>query len=152
MKIKKSTRLASILKRIFNVRAWIDFDRVRAFTAYLVAGFQKMFIPQQQTGQGESFEAAIARMNLSEQDLQAKQSALYRLSLLMSAAAVCIFGYAVYHLFYGTYRALIVSLVLVLVALVLAFRYHFWYFQIKERKLGCSISEWYREGLKGDKR
>ncbi|KTD12994.1 type IVB secretion system protein IcmV [Legionella jamestowniensis] len=151
MKIKKSTRLVGIIKRIFNVRAWIDFDRVRAFTAYLAAGFQKMFIPQQ-TEAGESFEAAVARMNLSEQELQAKQIALYRLSLLMCLVAVGIFAYSIYHLYYGSYRAVIVSLVLVLVALVLAFRYHFWYFQIKERKLGCSIREWYREGLKGDKR
>ncbi|ASQ45097.1 hypothetical protein clem_02680 [Legionella clemsonensis] len=141
-----------IIKRIFNVRAWIDFDRVRAFTSYLAAGFQKLFIPQQQTEKGESFEAAVARMNLSEQELQAKKKALYRLSVLMCLAAVGIFSYSIYHLYYGSYRAVVVSLVLVLVALVLAFRYHFWYFQIKERKLGCSFSEWYREGLKGDKR
>ncbi|MDI9818677.1 MULTISPECIES: type IVB secretion system protein IcmV [unclassified Legionella] len=151
MKIKKSTKLVGIFKRIFNVRAWFDFDRLSAFTAYLVGGFKTMFIPQKQTGQGESFEAAVARMHLSEKDLIAKQKALYRLSILMCAAAVFIFSYSLYHLYYGTYRAVIVSLVLTLVALVLAFRYHFWYFQIKERKLGCSISEWYRQGLKGDK-
>ncbi|WED42441.1 type IVB secretion system protein IcmV [Legionella cardiaca] len=152
MKIKKGTRLKGIIKRILNVRAWVDFDRVKAFTIYIATGFQKMFVPQSKTKQGESFDEAVARMNLSEEDLRAKQSSLYRLSILMCVAAVCIFIYALYHLFYGTYRASIVSIVLLLIALVLAFRYHFWYFQIKERKLGCSFNEWYRQGLKGDKR
>lgn len=152
MKIKKSTRLVTIFKRVFNVRAWFDFDRIKAFTSYIVAGFLKMFVPQTQTGNGESFEAAVARMNLSEDDLRAKETALYRLSIIMCIAAACIFVYAMYHLYFGTYRAVLISLVLMLIALVLAFRYHFWFFQIKERKLGCSISEWYRQGLKGEKR
>ncbi|KTC85191.1 type IVB secretion system protein IcmV [Legionella brunensis] len=151
MKIKKSTRIVTIFKRIFNVRAWLDFERLKACTSYIVAGFQKLFIPRQPKGQTESFEEAIAKMNLSEADLQAKKIALYRLSILMITAATCIFFYAAYHLYYGSYKAFIISLVLVLVALVLAFRYHFWYFQIKERKLGCSFNEWYRQGLKGDK-
>ncbi len=133
------------------MRAWSDFDRTRSFTNYLVAGFFRMFVPQGKADKGESFDAAIARMNLSDQDLQAKQSALYRLSILMCTAAIFIFGYAIYHLYYGSYRAVIISFILMLIALALAFRYHFWYFQIKTRKLGCSISEWYRQGLKGDK-
>lgn len=151
MKIKKSTRLISIFKRVFNVRAWIDFDRIRAFTLYLATGFRRMFVPQRPNNQGESFKAAQLRLNLQDKDLKSKQNALYRLSILMCLAAIGIFSYSIYHLFYGTYRAVIVSLVLVLVALALAFRYHFWYFQIKERKLGCSIAQWYKEGLKGEK-
>ena len=39
-----------------------------------------------------------------------------------------------------------------LIALVLAFRYHFWYFQMKQHKLGCTFNEWYRQGLLGEKK
>ncbi|KTD17519.1 type IVB secretion system protein IcmV [Legionella jordanis] len=150
MKIKRSTRLARTLKQIINVRAWSDYDRVRSFTSYIVGGFQRMFVPQQH-GAEESFEAAMTRMNLSEDDLKNKASALYRLSMLMLTAAIFILGYAIYHLYFGGYRAVLVSLVLVMIALVLSFRYHFWYYQIKARKLGCTFSEWYRQGLKGEK-
>ncbi|STX40969.1 intracellular multiplication protein IcmV [Legionella donaldsonii] len=151
MKKESKSRFVTIFKRIFNVRWWLDFDRLKSFTMYLANGFKRMFVPQQ-NAKGESFENAMARLNLSEKDLIAKQSALHRLSILMCGAALFIFAYAVYHLFYGSYRAVIVSLVIMMIALVLAFRYHFWYFQIKERKLGCSISEWYRQGLMGEKR
>ncbi|KTD33365.1 intracellular multiplication protein IcmV [Legionella nautarum] len=150
MKKQQGSRIVNVFSRIFNVRSWIDFDRTKSFTLYLVNGFKKMFVPQKNES-GETFEEAISRLNISEKELQDRKSALYRLSLLMSVAAILIFGYAVYHMFYGTYRAVIISLVVMLIALALAFRYHFWYFQIKERKLGCTMQEWYRKGLLGDK-
>ena len=150
MKKKRPSRILAILARIFNVRAWIDFDRIKSFTMYLVNGFKKMFVPQRNVAT-ESFEEAMQRLNISEKDLQSRQSALYRLSLLMCGAALFIFAYAVYHVIYGSFKAVIISLVVMLIALVLAFRYHFWYFQIRERKLGCTIQEWYRKGLMGYK-
>lgn len=150
MKKQQGSRIINVFTRIFNVRAWIDFDRLKSFTLYLGNGFKKMFIPQQGGG-GETFEEAMLRLNISEKDLQERKSALYRLSLLMCAAAIFIFGYAIYHVMYGSYKAVVISLVVMLIALVLAFRYHFWYFQIKERKLGCTMQEWYRKGLLGEK-
>ena len=151
MKIKKSTRLVKVFKQVFNFRYWFDLDRVKAFTSYLVEGFQKMFVPQV-AKKTETFDSAVKRMKLNPDELAAKQTALLRLSLLMCAVAGLIFGYAVYQFYYSAYKAVLISLVLMLIALVLAFRYHFWYFQIKERKLGCSLYEWYRQGIKGDKR
>jgi len=150
MKNKQGSRIVNVFSRIFNVRAWIDFDRTKSFTFYLVNGFKKMFVPQKNEG-GETFEEAMSRLNISEKELEDKKSALYRLSLLMCAAAIGIFGYAIYHIIYGSYRAVIISLVVTMIALALAFRYHFWYFQIKERKLGCTMQEWYRKGLLGEK-
>ncbi len=149
-KQKRGSRIVNVFVRIFNVRAWIDFDRIKSFTLYLVAGFKKMFVPQKNPP-GETFEDAMIRLNINEKELQDKKSALYRLSLLMCAAAVFIFAYAIYQLIYGSYRAVVISLIITLIALVLAFRYHFWYFQIKERKLGCTMQEWYKKGLMGEK-
>ncbi len=149
MKKRKGSRVVNVLKRIINVRAWLDFDRVKSFTSYLASGFKRLFVPQKQA-QGESFTEAMARLNLSEQDLKARQAALYRLSVLMCGAALFIFTYAIYHLIFGNIKAVVISVVVMLIALALAFRYHFWYFQIKERKLGCSFQEWYKRGLRGE--
>ncbi len=148
--MKKRSRIATVFGSVFNVRTWIDFDRMKSFTTYLTNGFRKMFIPQEE-GSGESFEEAMVRMNLNEKDLQSRQTALYRLSWFMCLAAILIFAYAVYHLVSGSYRATIISFAVMLIALALAFRYHFWYFQIKERKLGCTLKDWYRKGLMGGK-
>lgn len=152
MKKKRGPRIVTIFERIFNFRSWLDFDRMKAFSLYLFEGFKRMFVPQNRpAGNGESFEKAMLEMNLTEEDLKVKQSALFRLSLLMCGAALAFLAYSIYHLFYGGFKAFIISLVLMVIALTLGFRYHFWYFQIKERKLGCTFQEWYRKGLLGEK-
>lgn len=150
MKKRSGSRIGRVFSRIFNVRAWFDWDRLKSFTSFLVNGFSRLFVPQKNT-QVESFDAAQKQFNLSDADLLLKQKALYRLSIVMTAVAFLILIYAGYHLFYGTIKATIISLVVMMIALVLAFRYHFWYFQIKVRKLGCTFQEWYRQGLLGEK-
>ncbi|KTD52759.1 type IVB secretion system protein IcmV [Legionella quateirensis] len=150
MKKKSGTRIGSIFKRIINIRAWSDWDRMKAFTLYLLNGFKRLFVTQKEV-EVESFDSAVDKLKLSDADLVIKQNALLRLSIVMLAAAFMIFIYMGYQLFYGSFKATIVSLVVMLIALVLAFRYHFWYFQIKHRKLGCTIKEWYRQGILGEK-
>lgn len=150
MKNKSGSRVKRVFTRIFNLRSWADWDRMKAFTLYLYEGFKRMFIPQKVEG-GESFEAAKKRLNLSDNDLLARQKGLLRLSIAMVVIAFLLFSYTIYLLVIGGYAASIISLVVMLIALVLAFRYHFWYFQIKEHKLGCTIQEWFKQGLMGGK-
>lgn len=150
MKKKSGSRIVRVLTKIINIRVWCDWDRMKAFTLYLAGGIKGLFIPQK-IQDGESFNAAMAELKLSNEDLLIKQKALLRLSILMSAIAVMMLFYMGYQLFYGSFRAAVVSVVVMCIALVLAFRYHFWQFQIKKRKLGCTIHEWYKQGLLGEK-
>ncbi|CEG55846.1 type IVB secretion system protein IcmV [Legionella fallonii] len=150
MKKKSGSRIGRVITRIINIRFWFDWDRMKAFTVALKNGIKRMFVPQQAVT-SESFNAAKTRMHLSDAELLSKQNALFRLSILMLAVAILLLGYGGYQIFYGSLKAVIVSLVVTLIALVLAFRYHFWYFQIKHRKLGCTFNEWYRQGLLGEK-
>lgn len=156
MKSNKFSRITHVFKSIFNVRAWLDYDRVRAFSLYLFNGIKKLFVPQpmikSDSDEGNKlFAEKAANLHLSQEDLNDRAKGLYRLAILMCSIATCIFIYGIYNLFYARYSAVIVSFTVMLVALVLAFRYHFWYFQIKQRKLGCSIKEWYRQSFLGDK-
>lgn len=156
MKKQNYSRVASVIKSIFNVRSWADYDRMKSFTSYLLNGIKKMVIPQPTVNDNvlaskKAFDDKFAEMKLTDEELSDRAKGLYRLSVVMCVAAVGIFGYTIYQLFHGGYRAVMVSFVLTAISLVLAFRYHFWYFQIKERRLGCTIREWYRQGLLGDK-
>lgn len=153
--MKKRSRIVNLITRIINVRRWFDWERMRAFTLYLVNGFKRLFLPKEKVeGEppNESFSEAAELLHLSDENIIAKQKALFRLSIIMVLAALLIFAYAVYQLFYGSIRAFLVSLVVTFIALVLAFRYHFWYYQIKNRRLGCTFNEWYRQGLLGGKK
>ncbi len=111
-----------------------------------------VFLFPQQAAQKESFKQAQKNYKLSDDDLLLEQKALLRLSILMVTVAVLILGYTGYQLFYGTLRAALLSFIVMMIALVLAFRYHFWYFQIKNRKLVVPFKQWYRQGLLGEKK
>ncbi|KTD50386.1 intracellular multiplication protein IcmV [Legionella quinlivanii] len=150
MKKVSDSRIGTIIRSIFNIRYWVDYDRLKSFTAYLGNGFKKMFVPQQSTT-GESFKQAVRELHLDDAELLARQKGLYRLSILMVLIAIFMLGYTGYHVLYGTWRSILLSIVVMFIALALSFRYHFWYYQIKHRKLGVSIKEWYRQGLLGEK-
>jgi intracellular multiplication protein IcmV len=150
MKKKSGSRIGRVFSRIFNIRTWFDWDRIKSFTLALRNGIKSLFIPQK-SDRVESFDSAITKLKLTDAELLLKQNALYRLSIVMTLAAFLILVYTGYQLFYGSYKAVLVSFVVMMIALVLAFRYHFWYFQIKRRKLGCTFEEWFRQGLMGEK-
>jgi intracellular multiplication protein IcmV len=138
------------MKRVFNVRMWSDADRLKSFALYIVETAKLFFVPKKQEIT-ESFEEARVRLNLDEHALTAREKFLFRLSLLMVFFAVAFFMYAAYEFFNGYVLNGFLTLAVMCIALVLAFRYHFWYFQIRHRKLGCTFSEWLKQGLLGEK-
>ena len=144
------SRVGRVFKGIFNVRLWIDWDRTKAYLLYIFFGIKKYFVPQTSTSE-ESFLAAKKKLEISDEMLLKQQNSLLRLSLLMLGFAVLMLIYVVYQLIQHSFFGVVVSLIVMCLALVFAFRYHFWYFQVKTRKLGCTLTEWFRHGLMGDK-
>ena len=150
MKKKKHNRTVSTFKNIFNVREWLDYNRLKSFTVYLYHGIRKMVVPGATSDEKKmSFEAAVKEMKLTDEALKSRALGLYRLSLLMCVIAGLIAVYCIYHIYLGNIAAALLSLIVMMISLALACRYHFWYFQIKKRKLGCTLKEWYQEGLLG---
>lgn len=149
-KNKSGSKTKAFFNRVLKIRQWSDWDRVKNGGQFIQTGIKKVFVasPSKPT---ETFEEATKRLNLNQEALATRAHALFRLSILMLILSVSLLIYAVYHVFYGTWHAALLTVSLASIAAVFSFRYHFWYFQIKSQKLGCSISEWYHQGLKGDK-
>lgn len=147
---KSGSNFKTVINRIFNVRAWMDWDRMKAGGQFIETGVKKVFIPSP-SRPVETFEEAQVRLKLSDADLARQARALYRMSIVMACLSFALFIYVFYHIFYGSIHAALLTFALTLLAAVISFRYHFWYFQIKSRKLGCTFYEWYRQGLLGDK-
>ena len=156
MKKKSGSRVVRVFTSIINIPYWFDWERTKSFSAFLGNIFRRLFMAEKITDETddktnpaltESFDSAQKELNLSDTDLIERQKALYRLSLLMATLAFFILIYAGYHFIFGTFLAAILSLIVMMIALALSFRYHFWYYQIKNRKLGCSLDEWLKKGL-----
>jgi intracellular multiplication protein IcmV len=149
-KAPRSNRTKKLLNRIFHIRFWIDWDRIRSGGSFVKQATKTYFVLEQKApAKSEAFNEAMARLNLSDADLAQRSRNLLRLSYFMASIACGVFLYTGYHLFFGTFSGVILSIAVTSIAAALAFRYHFWYFQIKQRKLGCSFTEWYNQGLRG---
>ena|SRR5579872_3984403 len=98
----------------------------------------------QKPGREETFEEAMTRLNLTPQDIQNREREFKRLVIVFCLLGVGVLAYFVYSV---TQKALIASLgsmgiFFFIVAHV--FRYHFWLFQIRQKRLGCTFKEWFR--------
>lgn len=145
---KRKSKTGKFLKGVFNVRYWSDWDRTKRGSVWLVDTLKKFFVIQEPT-EVETFPQAMQRLKISNEDIEKRKRFLFGLAIFMATVAILLFGYAVYHLYYLNIAAFIISLVVMGIALVLAFRYHFWYYQLKVKKLGCSVREWFTNGLMG---
>lgn len=144
-------RIKYMVNKFFNVRAWSDWDRSESIATYFLKILRRLFVPQQEKKSDvKSFEDAVKALQLTDEDLQSKAKSLKRLCVFMIGLGLCFYGYGMYQLIYGGVLGVVLSVILMLISFALAFRYHFWYFQIVHRKLGCKITEWFKESFMGD--
>jgi intracellular multiplication protein IcmV len=135
-------------KTFFNPRAWLGYDTLKESTQgflAIVRGVvrQRTFEP----GEKETFNEAATRLNLAENDLKDLQLTYFSYALLFLLIALGVVGYSIWLIIHLYVSAFILSFALVALLLSQAFRFHFWYFQIKHRKLGCTLNEWLKGKL-----
>lgn len=66
----------------------------------------------------------------------------FKLACFYLVFAIFLFLYMGFMIAKRHYSVAILVLSLVSICAAQAFKYHFWYFQIREQKLGCSFAEW----------
>ena len=147
---EKSSRSKRLALFFFNPRVWFGWDRMKSLSEFFLSFIERFFVLKpKDKKRSETFEHAMSRFDLDEKALQAKSLGLKRLSYTLLIMAGVLFLYGLYQLCFGSLRGTMIALVEVCLALVLAFRYHFWHFQIERRKLGCSIKEWFKASFTG---
>lgn len=140
-----------VVKPLVDFPRWMDSENLANTTRSVWNSLKTIFVvakPQQQ----ESFEAAILRLGLTENDLLQRKKEFTRLVFIFILIAIPVFIYGGYLLKVGSPHGALLTFVLGLLSLAQAFRYNFWIFQIKQRRLGCSFFEWFKIGLLGFKR
>lgn len=131
-------------KTFFNPSGWLGYNEIKSYTRFLWETLKNLFIPAKPE-HSETFEQALDRLHLTETDIQisAKHYLIY--AIIFVVLAVGAIGYSFYLLLvHGTLAGWILSIAVAALFFSQAFRFHFWYFQIKHRKLGCTFAEWRR--------
>ena len=125
----------------FGIPRAMGLGFLKSFNRSLGETTQEMLHPKKPT-QRESFEEAMIRLELTEEDIKKRTQAFLKLMLLFTFLSFIMFVYAIFLFWENHFTAGIIGLVLTAMMLTQVFRYHFWHFQMKKRKLGCSIKEW----------
>ena len=144
----KKGRVKGAIKGLFNFKLWMGYDRLVDQGRSIKDSYDGIFTPQV-SSRKEDMEQVKSRFGLNESDLDKKASELFRLAVTMVVLFFPVISYALYLLWNFHWHAGILALVVSGFPIVLAFRYHFWYYQVKERRLGITFSEWLHRGLLG---
>ncbi len=148
MGIIKSTGKAA--KFLVDVPRWMHIERTTEYSNSLFEIIKRIFIPRKAEIK-ENFETAVQRLNLSESALRQRQIYFRRIAYLFLIIFILILAYAIF-LFVGYhFRAGFLAAVIAFIALAQFYRNHFWYYQMKQRKLGVTFREWFNNGLLGRK-
>ena len=138
-------------KTFFDPLTWIDYQSLKNLNFTLFNQIRALFaVPKPQ--RKETFEQAVKRFGLNVEELEnIKQSYQgYAILFLLISIGIGLFSfYLIFH--YKTFFGFLIGAAVVAFSLAQAFRYDFWAFQIKQRKLGCTFAEWKqaRFGRKG---
>ena len=128
-------------RHFLNVRRWVSYDFLKSSgqDVYRV-GRQVFKAPTIE--KPETFNEAMSRLKLSEDDLKARYDSCRNTFVVFLVFASMLALYTLYLLFHGVVMGAILALALTVLIGLHAFKYHFWMFQIKNKKLGCSFTEW----------
>ena len=140
MSLKDAVKVSR--KTFFNPRGWsgYDFIKLQFRTTWDII---KDAVSPQEVGRQETFDEAMKRLELTEEDIQKSQNNYLLFASLFVLCGVLTLVFSFYLIFHHkTFSGMILGFVTSTLFFVYAFRYHFWYFQIKHRKLGCTIDDW----------
>ena len=129
---------------------WIGLEFIQDTFVRTKSVVQDVFVPKK-AKHPETFQDAIERLNLSEEDLAARQKEFTTLIIAFILIGFGVLAYGAYMLFAGHAWITLICTFLGIYAFAQAFRFHFWLFQIKHRKLGCTFSEWFNSEIHSSK-
>lgn len=128
-------------RHFLNVRRWMAYDYLKNNAKTIYKQGSQVFAGSK-AQKPESFNQAVDRLHLNDKDLQVRfdncRKTFYLFATIASALALYTLYMLIRHSFAG---ALLGAAVTTLIGLH-AFKYHFWMFQIKHKKLGCTFNEW----------
>lgn len=137
------------VKTVANFPGWLSLSFLRDVTGGLIAfiaptygSYVKPLPDDIKDDRSVRFKEAMAKMNISEADLVTRTLNLKRQALFFAIMAFLGLVYAVYLLATGSYVATLLAVLVSVLFFLRVCTCRYWLFQIKERKLGCTLREW----------
>jgi intracellular multiplication protein IcmV len=144
-----------VIKRGFfsglNPLQWIGYEQIANNGRTIKNMVDNIIQPNanQEFTAAKSFEECMQHYQLTEEGLKKRMKNSLRVAQVCLTTSILMIAYWIYLFIHGLPLAAVVCIVLTLLLWAYAFREHFNYFQMKQRRLGCTFKEWFAAIFKG---
>lgn len=137
-------KTGKVVQHIIDFRAdrWFHLEERNRSLSRTMAIIRGLFQPLFSVGIEESYEQAIDRLGLSEEDIDNIRAQFSLNVFIFATCTLSFFIYSVYLISQNSLHGFFIAFSMSLYSGMQMFRYHFWLFQLRKQKLGCSFQEW----------
>jgi len=132
-------------------KKWIGYDQLRSDSHSLGKICKSVLNRSKDETKKESFEQAIKRLDLKEEDIKKRIKSAKELVMIFLGLGALLILYTIYQWTAGHFVNGFICFILSLLTFVYSFREHFNLFQMRQRRLGCTYAEWIKSTFKGSK-
>lgn len=133
------------VKKNTNVRGWMGWSAVKE-NARVVTGLATDISSTEEknnTSRVETFDQAVQRLGLSQNEIEHRMQTFRRVGQFCGVLGFAAFIWGMYILFKGMFLSSLMAFSLSCLMFIYGFREHFHYFQMKQRRLDCTVKEWF---------
>ena len=134
----------STFKSAFNFKSWIGWHSLAQNSSWIRSMFQALVKTPEKSDKVETFEEAVSKYGYTPEFLSEQSEKLLLASRVYLAALVAGFCYMLWLYAHKQWMAFIVMGPVNFLIFSFYFRESFWLMQIKHRKLGMSMHDWFR--------
>ncbi len=130
-------------KTFFNPSGWLGYEMLKTQFKISWSVIKNLYTPPA-AGRTETFEQATERFNLTDKQVESISKKFLEYTIIFVICGILTFLFSAYLLFrHASFAGLIIGIATTAVFFAYAFRYSFWRFEIKHRRLGCTFEEWW---------
>lgn len=144
----------SILGRGLNPKQWLGINTLKQQTVQLSQTFKSSILLKDKEHSDHykpaSFEECLKHYNISEDDLKTKMRNSLWTAYFCLGLSVGTLSYMFYQIKHHLMLSAFMCVTLTFLLWVIALREHFYLFQMRQRRLGCTLKEWFGSLFKKD--
>lgn len=145
---RMKTAVRGFGRTFLNVPGWLGVASLKEPTKELIKRNKHLYSTPTASNK-ETFDQAVKRLNLTENDLQQRLATLQWQALLSLAMALMVLVYTLYLFWIGDVAIGLLSLGVTSLFFLRFLSSRFWITQIKQRRLGLSFSKWLTGKIRG---
>lgn len=131
------------VKKVVRIKEWSDYDRSMSFFIYVKSLFKNLFILKDiDKHPPKDFSSVVDSYHLEKDELKQRASFFKKLTFLYLFIFFAICVYSFYMFYHTAYFVGFVVICMSLIALCLAFRYHFYLTLIQHQRLNLTLKDW----------